>query len=293
MTQMTETFDPSQLRILVVDDNQQMREILRTMLRAFGVTEVTVAVDGGHALEKLDTGQFDLAICDWMMAPMDGLAFVRNVRRSPRPTLRGLPILMLTAQAEKQNVIDARKAGVDAYLVKPVSAAQFWARLQPIAAKAASSRRTEDATATRAIAAAGNGLSHMTTAYREVLRLDCDDLGRALSLLVRSDWNNTGIWQAMFKKSHDVKGQAGSFGYVLATDLAGRLCATLRPVLDDFARRNARPDALKSLLETTVGGLELIAREDMAGDGGSEGYGLLAQIDTDLDALLATWGATR
>ncbi len=285
----TQTFDPSLLRILVVDDNPQMRTILRSMLRAFGVLDVSVAIEGGDALLKIEASPFDLVICDWLMSPMDGLAFVRAVRGNAAASLRKLPILMLTAQAEKQNVIDARKAGVDGYLVKPVSAAQLWARLQPIAAKAVSPKRTDEGAAARAVAAAGGGLAHMADAYREVLRLDCEDLARALSLLAGSDWDRPEIWNAMFKKAHDVKGQAGSFGYHLATDLAGNLCEVLRPVRESFERRNAKPVVLKSVLRTNVGALELIAREDMSGDGGAEGRDLLNQIEANVRTLRDIW----
>ncbi len=283
-------FDPSLLRGLVVDDNPQMREIVRSILRAFGVDDVTVAVDGSDALAKMEDGRFDFVICDWLMAPMDGLTFVRRVRANPAPAVRATPVLMLTAQAGRQNVIDARAAGVDGYLAKPVSSAQLWARLQPIAAKGISARRLDETASSRAIAAADGGLTHMAVAYREVLRLDCEDLSRGLALLLLSDWNRPGMWETLFKKAHDVKGQAGSFGYTLATDVAGRLCDSLRCVREDFARRNTRAAVLKKVLEASVGALELVARENMTGDGGPEGRELLMQIDGNLQDLRAAWG---
>ncbi len=115
-------YNPSELRILVVDDNQQMRSILKSMLNGFGVTQIVPAVDGADALDKLAAQTFDVAICDWLMSPMDGISFVQEVRKHPVAVLRALPILMLTAQKEMRNVLDARSAGVDAY-VGPLSSA--------------------------------------------------------------------------------------------------------------------------------------------------------------------------
>jgi two-component system chemotaxis response regulator CheY len=283
-------FDSAELRILVVDDNQQMRSILKSMLNGFGVTQIVSAVDGVDALEKLVDQTFDLAICDWLMAPMDGLSFVREVRDHSVAALRTLPILMLTAQKEMRNVLDARNAGVDAYVVKPVSASQLWTRLESIVQRDKQVSAAEPRVAAKAIVAATSGLSHLADAYREVLRLDCDDLARGMDLLLASDWDNRDIWNAMFKKAHDLKGQAGSFDYTLATDLADAMCELLRPIRQEFSRRNLRADELKTVLQANIGALQLIARENMIGDGGAEGRELLDQMDTKIFRLLSAWG---
>jgi CheY-like chemotaxis protein len=223
------------------------------------------------------------------MAPMDGLAFVENVRAHPIAELRKLPILMLTAQAEMRHVLDARSAGVDAYVVKPVAAAQLWARLETVIQSAKQVEPADAQSAARAIAAASGGLASLADAYATVLRADCDDLSRGLALLLGSDWNNRDIWDALFKKAHDLKGQAGSFDYGLATDLAAVLCALLRPVREEFSRRNLQSQQLKAVLQANVGALQLIARENMKGDGGAEGRALLAQMDTKRRTLLDAW----
>ncbi len=283
-------YSPSELRILVVDDNQQMRSILKSMLNGFGVTQIVPAVDGVDALDKLAAQTFDLAICDWLMTPMDGLSFIQEVRKHPVPALRSLPILMLTAQKEMRNVLEARSAGVDAYVVKPVSASQLWARLETIIQRAKHVSPAEPRAAAKAIVAATSSLSHLADAYRDVLRLDCDDLARGMGLLLSSDWDNREIWNAMFKKAHDLKGQAGSFDYTLATDLAEVLCELLRPIRQEFSRRNLRAGELKTVLQANIGALQLIARENMIGDGGAEGRELLDQMDTKRYRLLSAWG---
>jgi len=289
----TATFEPASLRVLVVDDNPQMRSILKSMLHGFGVAHVATAIDGANALDKLDDVPFDVAICDWLMAPMDGLAFVQQVRKHPAPSLRGLPILMLTAQKEMRHVRDARSAGVDAYVVKPVSAAQLWARLEAVVQRAKQVSPANANVAAKAIDAATGSLAHLADAYRDVLRLDCEDLARGMGLLLGSDWDNRDIWNAMFKKAHDLKGQAGSFDYTLATDLAEVLCELLRPVRDVFARRNLKPSDLKTVLQANIGALQLIARENMLGDGGPEGRELLEQMDTKRRRLLSAWGVEQ
>jgi CheY-like chemotaxis protein len=286
----TVAYSPSELRILVVDDNQQMRSILKSMLNSFGVSQIVPAVDGAHALDRLADHTFDVVICDWPMAPMDGLAFVQEVRNHATETLRTLPILMLTAQKEMRHVLDARSAGVDAYVVKPVSAAQLWTRLETIMRRAKQVSAAEPRAAANAIAAATSNLSHLADAYRDVLRVDCEDLARGMGLLLSSDWDNREIWNAMFKKAHDLKGQAGSFDYTLATDLAEVLCELLRPIRQEFSRRNLRASELKTVLQANIGALQLIARENMIGDGGREGQELLDQMDTKRYRLLSAWG---
>jgi CheY-like chemotaxis protein len=283
-------YSPSELRILVIDDNQQMRSIVKSMLNGFGVTQIVPATDGADGLEKLVAQKFDAAVCDWLMAPMDGLAFVQAVRNHAVEDLRTLPILMLTAQKEIRNVLDARSAGVDAYVVKPVSASQLWARLESIVQRAKQVSPTEPQAAEKAAVAATSGLSHLADAYREVLRLDCEELARGMGLLLGSDWDDRDIWDAMFKKAHDLKGQAGSFDYTLATDLADVLCELLRPIRQEFSRRNLRAGELKTVLQANIGALQLIARENMIGDGGPEGRELLDQMDTKRYRLLSAWG---
>jgi CheY-like chemotaxis protein len=282
-------FDPSTMSILVIDDNAQMRTILRSILYSFGVHKVTLAVDGEDALLKLPNRTFDAAICDWLMAPMDGLAFVARVRAHPVEDLRKLPILMLTAQAEMRNVLDARSVGVDAYIVKPVTAFDLWARLETVILRAKQLEPAAAQAAARAIAAASGGLAALADAYSSVLRADCEDLSRGLALLVGDDWDNRDVWNALFKKAHDLKGQAGSFDYGLATDLAGVMCALLRPVRDEFSRRNMRSHHLKSVLQANVNALQLVARENLKGNGGPEGRALLAQMDTERRILLDAW----
>jgi CheY-like chemotaxis protein len=114
--------DLAKLRVLVVDDNQHMRAIVGAILKSAGISQIREAAHGGHALAILRDFPADVAIVDFQMAPMDGLEFTRELRNpdtSPKPSL---PIIMMTGHADQARVILARDAGVNEFLVKPVTA---------------------------------------------------------------------------------------------------------------------------------------------------------------------------
>jgi CheY-like chemotaxis protein len=278
-------FDPTELRVLVVDDNAQMRGILQSMLRAFGVRAVSLAVDGSDALVQLERRQFDIAICDWLMEPMDGYEFVRKARASADPGIRDLPIVMLTGQAEMRQVLAARDAGVTEYLLKPISAGVLWTRLA--AAYTRGTAAAADPSAAPAIAAADRGMTALGDLYEATLVADCGYLDLCLGDLFDRDWDRPETWRLLRKKAHDVKGQAGSFGYRLATDVAHSLVCALTPILDDFTCRAVRPLALRYLLSAHVDALNLIANQRIKGDGGEEGRDLLGELEAKRAKLAA------
>ncbi len=276
-------FDPAALRVLIVDDNAQMRSILQSMLWAFGVRDVKLAVDGPDALAQFESRAFDVAICDWLMEPMDGYEFVRAVRRAGDPAIRELPIVMLTDQADMRDVLAARDAGVTEYLLKPISADVLWARLA--AAFARGVPVPADPRAAPAIAAADRGMDALADLYEATLIADCGYLELCLDDLLAREWDRPDTWRLLRKKAHDIKGQAGSFGYRLATDVAHSLVRVLTPVLDDFARRNERPVVLGKLLSAHVNALKIVSHQRIKGDGGAEGRELLNELDADRTAF--------
>jgi len=108
---------PANIKILVVDDMSTMRRIIKTILNQLGYTNIDEAENGKQALAKLKKERFDFVITDWNMPEMDGLALVKAIRSDD--DLRSLPVLMVTAEAKKENVMEALKAGVNNYIVKP------------------------------------------------------------------------------------------------------------------------------------------------------------------------------
>jgi two-component system chemotaxis response regulator CheY len=134
----------SDIHVLVVDDNRQMRFLLRCLLRAGGVYDVTEADSAEQAFDLMRTRPVDLVIVDWMMRPMDGLSFTRLVRwdrLSPNPYV---PILMLTAHTEASRVAAARDAGVSGFVRKPISARVLFERMTFVLTDTRMIIRTED-----------------------------------------------------------------------------------------------------------------------------------------------------
>ena len=107
-------------KILIVDDFSTMRRIVKNLLRDLGYTNTDEADDGTTALPKLQTGTFGFLISDWNMPGMDGLELLKAVRADPK--LKDMPVLMLTAEAKKEQIVEAAKAGVSGYIVKPFTA---------------------------------------------------------------------------------------------------------------------------------------------------------------------------
>jgi two-component system chemotaxis response regulator CheY len=112
--------DPGKIKFLVVDDFSTMRRIVRNLLKELGFTNVDEAEDGVVALQKLQGGGFDFIVTDWNMPNMDGLTLLQSVRADPN--LKALPVLMITAEAKKENIIAAAQAGASGYIVKPFTA---------------------------------------------------------------------------------------------------------------------------------------------------------------------------
>jgi two-component system chemotaxis response regulator CheY len=122
--------DPNKIKFLVVDDFSTMRRIVRNLLKELGYINVDEAEDGAVALQKLQGGGFDFVVSDWNMPNMDGLALLQAVRADP--ALKHLPVLMITAEAKKENIIAAAQAGASGYIVKPFTAATLNEKLTKI-----------------------------------------------------------------------------------------------------------------------------------------------------------------
>ncbi len=118
--------DPS-LPILIVDDYKTMLRIIRNLLKQIGFTNVDEASDGGDALSKLREKSYGLVISDWNMQPMTGLDLLREVRADA--VLQPLPFIMITAEGKAENVVAAKQAAIDNYIVKPFNAETLKAKI--------------------------------------------------------------------------------------------------------------------------------------------------------------------
>lgn len=121
------------MKFLVVDDFSTMRRIVRNLLKELGYTNIDEAEDGVGALAKLRGGGFDFVVSDWNMPNMTGIDMLRAIRADE--SLRHLPVLMVTAEARKENIIEAAQAGASGYVVKPFTAATLEEKINKILQK--------------------------------------------------------------------------------------------------------------------------------------------------------------
>jgi len=125
--------DFKEMKFLVVDDFSTMRRIIRNLLKELGYNNVDEAEDGSMALAKLKRETFDFIVSDWNMPVMDGLELLKAVRADPK--LTHIPMLMVTAEAKKENIIAAAQAGASSYVVKPFTAATLDEKISKILEK--------------------------------------------------------------------------------------------------------------------------------------------------------------
>ena len=120
------------MKFLVVDDYSTMRRIIKNLLHDLGYANVTEADDGKTALPLLQNGSFDFLITDWNMPGMPGLDLLKAVRSDAK--LKKMPVLMLTAEAKREQIIEAAQAGVSGYVIKPFTAETLKEKLDKILA---------------------------------------------------------------------------------------------------------------------------------------------------------------
>lgn len=118
------------IKILVVDDFSTMRRIIKNLLKDLGFTNIQEADDGSTALPMLQQGDFDFVVTDWNMPGMQGIDLLRAIRADA--SLKHLPVLMVTAEAKKEQIVAAAQAGVNGYVVKPFTAATLKEKLDKI-----------------------------------------------------------------------------------------------------------------------------------------------------------------
>ena len=118
------------MKFLVVDDYSTMRRIIKNLLHDLGYANVTEADDGNTALPLLQNGSFDFLITDWNMPGMAGLDLLKAVRANEK--LKKMPVLMLTAEAKREQIVEAAQAGVNGYVVKPFTAQTLKEKIEKI-----------------------------------------------------------------------------------------------------------------------------------------------------------------
>jgi len=118
------------MKFLVVDDFSTMRRIIRNLLKEIGFTHLEEAEDGLIALSKLRNAKFDFVVTDWNMPNMTGIELLRAIRQDE--SLKHLPVLMITAEAKKENIVNAAQAGASGYIVKPFTSVVLEEKLNKV-----------------------------------------------------------------------------------------------------------------------------------------------------------------
>lgn len=128
------------MRILLVEDIQSMRLLMRHMLRSMGLNDIIEAIDGSTAIQVLQAEKIDLIVSDWLMEPLSGLDLLRHVRADK--TLAPIPFIMVSCQNTAENIGLAHKTGVNGYLIKPFGMTTFSKQIRRFIEIPAPSKKT-------------------------------------------------------------------------------------------------------------------------------------------------------
>ncbi|MCB1531308.1 MAG: response regulator [Alphaproteobacteria bacterium] len=137
-------YEFNKVRILLVEDNQPMLELAKSLLVTFGVGTVHTARDGAEGFKTFCRENPDMVIADWMMKPMDGISLTRKIRNDPLSPNQFVPVILMTGFSERKRVIEARDAGVTEFLVKPFNARDLYRRISQIIERPRKFVRSED-----------------------------------------------------------------------------------------------------------------------------------------------------
>ncbi len=137
-------YDFSHISILIVEDNQPMLDLTRSLIETFGVTSIHTAKNGDAGFRLFCDYNTDIVIADWMMKPVDGISLARRIRNDPSSPNQFVPIILMTGFTEKRRVIQARDAGVTEFLVKPFNARDLYRRIAQVIEKPRQFVRSED-----------------------------------------------------------------------------------------------------------------------------------------------------
>ena len=127
-----DSYNIEKVNFLVIEDSDHMRSLIRNILNALGAHFIREARDVRGAYELMGAFPFDIVICDWQMAPVSGLDFVKELRTNKESPYRFMPIIMLTGHSELKRVTEARDAGVNEFVIKPISAKTLYTRIREI-----------------------------------------------------------------------------------------------------------------------------------------------------------------
>jgi two-component system chemotaxis response regulator CheY len=257
-------------RILVLDDEDNMRAIIRTVLGQCGFTDILQANSGRAALDLFAANPVDLVMCDWMMEPMNGFDFLTELRKTAKG--EQVPVVMLTGNSEPAAALAAEHLNIAAWLVKPVAPKQMVARICSVLSLPTQLFSVEDDL--------NVDLTGLASQYRAKLSNEITELHQLVAGFEQQPKHSiVQHWSSMVRVFHTVKGQAGTFGYDLITTLGGVGQDLLR-VTDgnvDVLIKFQAP--IQRSLSVAVAAMSLVLRNDIKGDAGKLGERLLGKIN--------------
>jgi two-component system chemotaxis response regulator CheY len=239
---------------------------------------VVQAGDGESALDLCASRRFDLIICDYQMAPMNGMEFLHALRDHGLGA--GWPVIMLSAETAPEAVSAAQEFGVNAWVGKPISAQKLVERVGATLGMAGSSPEQTADPQTRVIA----------DRYSARLLTDLAAVDEVLATIAYRANGRPEAWSTMRRRLHTVAGQAGMFGYGLVSDLARRGNDLLRAAERNPTESWRCQGELAALLSTLTTAMKRVGQNRMSGDGGEPGLRLLTKLDDMAAPLLARLG---
>ncbi|WP_290981447.1 response regulator [Ferrovibrio sp.] len=288
--------------ILVVDDNESMRRLVRLLLRDLGVRDVLLAATVDEAFTALQSRPVDVIFTDWELDGETGLQLLQRLRIAGDGRIRRLPVVVMTAHAESWRVASARDAGASEFLVKPLSPAQVSAKLRaallhgrnfihndaysgpdrrrsqrPFFGPDRRQNSNDDGQSENENVTAAEMADALATLAR--LRAEFERFLADAAHQITLDARNARIRpelaaeisQRIFRLAHNIKGQGSSFDYPLATEIANELCNFLRN-RQNIGERDA------ALISGYAAALDTVARNKVQGSGGELGQRLISRL---------------
>jgi CheY-like chemotaxis protein len=298
------------LRVFVVDDNAQMREIISRVLRSFGIKNIRHFADGQALINVLAHDLADIIFCDLLMEPMDGLSVLKAIRFHTNQIIARVPIVILTGERDIKSVVSARDLGATEYLLKPISPSILWKRVLSLLVEPRDFVITENyrgpmprnpndsselakffpspvpldrkntkmtSSMKDAVSAAKASLAELGIDYPAILKADVAQLQTHFSKVQAEGFTEATV-KSIFRKAHDLKGQAATFGFDLVTSVSASLCTLLRKVSDHPDQIRTRKLALATVVSMHIEAIDVCASQNITGNGGADGTELLQTL---------------
>jgi two-component system chemotaxis response regulator CheY len=270
------TQDLSGICILVLDDDPNMRSLVAGALLSCGCRDVLRSGVARDALRLFASHKIDLVVCDWTMEPMSGLEFLRELRR-PERRLGTVPVIMLTANTEPLDIALAQKLNISGWLVKPIALPRLLERISAVLSVSAQPLVSEAELAAEAERQASDYRARLVDELH-----DLDDTLAAMQKTKVTPWATAADrapgWKRIDHMFHNIKGQAGSFGYDLITSVAALGQELARPMNSSTEMILNHHEAVHRGVTALVQAMRLVLQNEIRGDGDQVGARLLEKL---------------